>query len=62
MWVHSTYLIHLEPNPAWEIVKIDGTLVVDEIVIDTICFPEPAAMGVLAVGGLALLRRRKQRV
>ena len=58
-WYHSTYLIHLEPNPDFEIVKIDGTIMVDELVIDTICFPEPASLGLLALGGLAMLRRRR---
>ncbi|MBI4580192.1 MAG: PEP-CTERM sorting domain-containing protein [Planctomycetes bacterium] len=58
-WYHSVFLIHLEPNPYWEIVKVDGTLVVDEIVVDTICYPEPATAGLLLLGGLALLRRRK---
>jgi hypothetical protein len=58
-WWHSTYVIHIEPNPELEIVKIDGTLMVDELVIDTICAPEPASLALLAFGGLALLRRRR---
>jgi hypothetical protein len=47
-WYHTTYQIHLEPNPACEIVKIDGTLVVDQLVIDTICVPEPGTLALLA--------------
>jgi len=27
--------------------------------VDTICLPEPATLGLLATGGLALLRRRR---
>ena len=57
-WWHSTYLIHIEPNPDFEIVRIDGAVMIDEIVIDTICIPEPATLGLLLIGGLALLRRR----
>ena len=58
-WYHSTYLIHIEPNPAWEIVRIDGAIMVDQIVIDTICIPEPATMLLLSIGGLAVLRKKR---
>jgi hypothetical protein len=32
---------------------------IEEIVIDTVCVPEPASLSMLALGGLALLRRRR---
>lgn len=57
-WYHTTYEIHLEPNPSVEIVRIDGAIMVDQIVIDTICAPEPASLLVLAVGGLMLRKKR----
>jgi len=57
-WYHSIYQIHIEPNPASEIVKIDGTLVVDELVIDTICVPEPSTLALLGFAALMILRRR----
>jgi hypothetical protein len=57
-WYHTVFQIHLQPNPSSEVVKIDGTLVVDQVVIDTICAPEPASLGLLLIGGVALLRRR----
>lgn len=47
------------PNPWWEYVAIhvpQGTGL-DQVVIDTIS-PEPATLSVLAIGALALLRRR----
>lgn len=57
-WIHSTYLIHLEPNPSYEIVRIHGKVLVDEVVVDTICAPEPGSMALLAIGGLITMRRR----
>lgn len=59
-WFHSTYLIHLPYNPPSEWIKISGTLMVDEIVVHTICAPEPATLGLLVLGGLAALRRRSR--
>jgi len=58
-WYHTTWKIRLEPNPDWEKVFITGAVNVDQMVIDTICVPEPASMAMLAIGGLALLRRRR---
>jgi len=57
-WIHSTFTIHIEPNPLSETVRIDGAVMVDEVVIDTICIPEPATLGLVMAGGLAALRWR----
>lgn len=57
-WWHSTYNIRIYPNPTFETIRIDGTIMVDQVVIDTICAPEPASLGLLLMGGVALLRRR----
>jgi hypothetical protein len=61
-WHHTTYLIHLEPNPPWEVVRIDGAVMVDEIIVDTICYvPEPATLALLGTGVFALALRGRRR-
>ena len=55
------------PNPDWEQIRIfgnDSANIVPgnllRIEVDTVSVPEPATMGLLAMGSLALLRRRKR--
>jgi hypothetical protein len=57
-WTETTYTWTLDWNPPWESFTITGTIDVDELVIDTWCVPEPTTMAFVALGGLALLRRR----
>jgi hypothetical protein len=62
---NNSYLyqdIWMEPNPDWEQIVVDVPLgtIIDEIVVDSISIPEPATMSLLALGGLALLRRRRR--
>jgi len=57
-WIHEVSRIDLFPNPESEIVKIGGGILVRELVIDTICVPEPATLSLLALGAVALIRRR----
>jgi hypothetical protein len=57
---HDTWHLELFPNPDFEQISISGGINVDEIVIDTWCVPEPATMSFLAIGGLAILRRRRR--
>ncbi len=59
-WYHTTFLYEIVPNPNIETITISGTIMVDELVIDTICVPEPATMSLLVIGGIALLIRRRK--
>ena len=68
-WVTAAYEFAFEPNPAWEEIylKFDwisdpapGGAYVDQVVIDTLCIPEPMTVGLLALGALGLIRRRRK--
>jgi hypothetical protein len=61
-YVFGVWQIIIEPNPSSEVLFItprDCTTYMDEIVIDTICIPEPATICLLGLGALALLRKRR---
>ncbi len=61
-WYYGLYEITIDYCPDMEWIYIypetDMGLVLDQIIIDTHCIPEPASLSLLALGGLALLRRR----
>ncbi len=59
-WYETTYEWFLRPNPPDEYFTIGGDIYVDELVIDTWCIPEPATLSLLALGGLALLRKKRK--
>lgn len=58
-WFHSVYSLRLYPNPSHEWMLITAGIDVDEVVVDTICVPEPASLAVLGLGALAITRRRR---
>jgi hypothetical protein len=61
-YLNLTYHIIIKPNPTEETIWIqplDCTLYIDEIVIDTICVPEPTTICLLSLGGLLVLRKRR---
>ena len=61
-WIWTRWYVHLEPNPDFERIDVWSEYLeafyVDQVVVDTICIPEPGPLGLLALGALALLRRR----
>ena len=59
-WVHTTFRIVLTPNPVFETVHIDNSVYVDQLVIDTICIPEPVTLWLLGLGAVGMLRRKRQ--
>jgi len=61
-YMYARWGITIEPNPTGETIYIQPSfcsLYVDEIVVDTICIPEPATIALLGLGGLILLKRRR---
>jgi hypothetical protein len=58
---HRTEWWEMRPNPDFETIRIylPDAAFVDQVVIDTISFPAPGAIGLLAVAGLAASRRRR---
>ena len=62
-WYETTFKWEIRPNPPDEFFMIGGNILVDELVIDTWCIPEPTTLSLLG-GGLVLLvtwRRRAVR-
>ncbi len=67
IWLRFEGTFRFEPQPSWEQIVLTGSMLdgqevlLDQIDIDTHCVPEPATLGLLSVGVLALIRRRKNR-
>jgi hypothetical protein len=56
----SVFHFDINPNPTQETFEIRGGINVDELVVDTICVPEPASLGMLGFGAAMLLIRRRK--
>jgi hypothetical protein len=52
-----------QPNPPWEekvfTISTNGNIYLDSLHVATECIPEPATIGILGLGALSLLRRKK---
>lgn len=61
-WYYDLTKWRVEPNPLEEVIVITGAPFmgsqIDQIVVDTICVPEPASLAGLACLAVVLLRRR----
>ena len=59
-WNQSLFKIKLYPNPFEEWITIKGDIMVDQLVIDTYCTPEPATLALFGIGTLITLTRRRR--
>jgi hypothetical protein len=60
-WYTYAYELTIQPNPPSETITIPVIFStnIEEIIITTICNPEPGSLALLMLGGVALLRRRR---
>ncbi len=62
-WYTYNYGLTIRPNPESETITIEVPYctVIDQIVVDTECIPEPATMSLLVLGGIGVLVRRRRK-
>jgi len=58
-WNRSLFVFIIEPNPTEEWITIKGDIIVDQVIVDTICVPEPASLVLLFGGALMAFKKRK---
>lgn len=61
-WIHSLFKINVWPNPNEEWITIKGDIIVDNVIVDTRCVPEPVTLVLFGSAGLlTLLQKKKKR-
>jgi hypothetical protein len=60
-WYTYEYFITIEPNPDFESIflSLPASANIEQLHVDTICVPEPAAAILLLAGSAMILRRRR---
>ena len=58
-WNYSQYSFRIYPNPAFEYIWISGSILVDSVIVDTICVPEPLSISLLGLGALLIRHKRR---
>ena len=61
-WNWSVFKVKLYPNPDIEWITIKGDIVVDHLVIDTVCIPEPASLVLFGISALITLTWKRRSV
>jgi hypothetical protein len=61
-WFTSVFSIDVYPNPLNEWISVKGDILVDKVIIDTVCVPEPITAVVLGFGALIVLGGRKRKL
>lgn len=58
-WIYESWQFEIPGNPPFETLGFmtGNDLYIDQIVVDTLCIPEPASMLLIAIAGLFLRRR-----
>jgi hypothetical protein len=58
-WTHSLFIINMWPNPPGEWITVKGDILVDELIVDTRCIPEPATLVLFGMGAALMGLTRK---